>query len=749
MEYHRHSNYLYIIMKSFSVRFLDHVVLSATFVLGIAIVFSFAIMPRTASAAVVTLSSATSTSTPVYVNTGFATTTRATTGDTVQYQLNLSGTPLIAPKINIFNMGSTTMSGSASSWYYSTTTAVLWTEGPVTFMASFGGTTGAEATTTITQANLTGTNVTFDKTAPTLNSITWSDVDGSTQFSATDTFTLTFSETMATSTITAGNVDTTLALTNSHTFGTSPTVSWNTAGKILTITLGTSPTIASADTVDPTTAVKDSVGIADATVAALTITDNLVPLAVTGNTGAVFHGFATVTLVSTGSTQIRYTTDGTTEPTCSVGTVYSSALTISGVTILKAIGCDATGNATSVVTASWNPASGDSGGVSYVAPAPVNLGSAGNFAILSKSGISTTGATSITGDIGVSPISSTAITGFALVADATNVFSTSNLVAGKVYAADYAVSTPSYMTTAISDMQTAYTDAVGRTNPTVSESGAGNIGEKTLRTGLYKWSTDVTIPSDITISGSANDVWLFQIAGNLTAGSGTRVILSGGAQVANIFWQVAGKVTLGTNSVFNGNILSKTLIAMNTGATVNGRVLAQTAVTLDAATVMVPAVSATPATPASPPTATTPATPAVPATPSTPAPRASGLSSTQIQSILDLLASFNADAATIAKVKASLGGTLTGGSVTSVAVHVFKSNLTVGSLGSEVKILQEYLNGHGYIVTKSGAGSPGNETMNFGPATKVALVNYQKAKGIIPAFGYFGQKTRDAINSGQ
>src|SRR3989344_5564844 len=159
-----------------------------------------------------------------------------------------------------------------------------------------------------------------------------------------------------------------------------------------------------------------------------------------------------------------------------------------------------------------------------------------------------------------------------------------------------------------------------------------------------------------------------------------------------------------------------------------------------------PATQATPATPAS---TTTPATPAIPATPATPATKpSSGLSATQIQSILDVLVSFNADASVIAKVKASLEGTAVKGSVTSTAVKIFKTNLTVGSLGSEVKALQEYLNAHGYTVAVSGAGSPGNETTKFGSATKAALIKFQKAKGITPAVGYFGAKTRATINEG-
>jgi len=211
---------------------------------------------------------------------------------------------------------------------------------------------------------------------------------------------------------------------------------------------------------------------------------------------------------------------------------------------------------------------------------PVNLGTAGNFVILAKTGISTTGTTAIVGNIGVSPIAATAVTGFGLILDRSGQFSTSSRVVGKVYAANYAVPTPTMMTTAISNMQTAYTNAAGRTLPDKTELGAGNIGGMTLAPGLYKWSSGVIIPSDVTLSGGANDVWIFQIAQNLVVSSGKKVILSGGAQAKNVFWQVAGQTILGTTSVFNGIILSKTLIAMNAGATLNGKALSQTAVTL-------------------------------------------------------------------------------------------------------------------------------------------------------------------------
>jgi len=221
--------------------------------------------------------------------------------------------------------------------------------------------------------------------------------------------------------------------------------------------------------------------------------------------------------------------------------------------------------------------------------APVNLGTAGDFVILAKTGISTTGTTQITGDIGISPAAASFITGFGLIADASNTFSTSSLVTGKVYAADYTPPTPTKMTTAVGDMQTAYTDAAGRTSPNYTELYTGDVTGKTLTSGLYKWSTGVQVSAGgVTISGTANDVWIFQIAGNLTIANGAIVTLSGGAVAANVFWQVAGQVTLGTTAAMKGIILSQTQIAMNTGATLNGRALAQTAVTLIANTITKP-----------------------------------------------------------------------------------------------------------------------------------------------------------------
>ena len=223
-------------------------------------------------------------------------------------------------------------------------------------------------------------------------------------------------------------------------------------------------------------------------------------------------------------------------------------------------------------------------------PAPVVLGSttdlaaSGSYVLLAKTGITNVTGSSITGGhLGLSPAAATFITGFAMTADSTNVYSTSPAVVapGKIYAANYAVPTPSNLTSAVLSMQTAYTDAAGRTHPNFLNLGSGNIGGKTLVPGLYTWGTGVTIPTDVTIAGGANDVWIFQISQNLDVSTGKRVILSGGAQAKNIYWQVAGNVTIHATSHVEGVILAKTGITLQTGASLHGRALAQTLVALD------------------------------------------------------------------------------------------------------------------------------------------------------------------------
>ncbi|MEX2602907.1 MAG: ice-binding family protein, partial [Gracilimonas sp.] len=219
-------------------------------------------------------------------------------------------------------------------------------------------------------------------------------------------------------------------------------------------------------------------------------------------------------------------------------------------------------------------------------PDSVNLGTAGNYVLLAKTAISTVPASAITGDVGISPAAGTYITGFNLT-DATG-YATSPQVTGKVYASDMASPTPSNLTTAVSDMETAFTDAAGRVTPDFVELHVGDLGGKTLIPGLYKWGNTVIAPASFEINGDENSIWIFQVAGDLTISSDIIVTLAGGAQAKNIFWQVSGEVSIGTNAHFEGIILSMTAINLNTGASLNGRALAQSAIKLDQNTITQP-----------------------------------------------------------------------------------------------------------------------------------------------------------------
>lgn len=410
----------------------------------------------------------------------------------------------------------------------------------------------------------------------------------------------------------------------------------------------------------------------------------------------------------------------------------------------------------------------------YNSPATINLGTANNFVILSKTGISSTGVTKIVGDIGVSPIAASAITGFALILPAAGSFSTSVLVTGKIYAPDYANPTPANLTTAVSDMQTAYVNAMGRA-PNVTELGAGNISGLTIAPGVYKWGTGVTIPTDVTLSGSANDIWIFQIAQTLSISSGKQIILSGGAQANNVFWVVAGQTTIGTNAVFNGNVLDQTAIVVNTGAKLNGRALAQTAVTLDSNAVTKPT-SGVITSVASP----TPTTPAVKANPvvapvdptSSHSSQGSGRQTEQVNSaqtssgsgiVKDSGVSVSSDInvilqqiqirrllATLQSLQAQIKSQNSGSSPTSAPVfgqqvRSITVNLGQGSCDENVTILQQFLVSQGKGSATEALAKVG-PTGYFGVLTRTALIEFQ-TKSNLPALGNFGPMTRDYLKA--
>ncbi|KAJ7100075.1 antifreeze protein [Mycena belliarum] len=224
-------------------------------------------------------------------------------------------------------------------------------------------------------------------------------------------------------------------------------------------------------------------------------------------------------------------------------------------------------------------------GVAASGPAAVNLRTAGNFAILSKSGVSTIPPSVITGSVAVSPISSGGLTGFSLILDPSGQSATSSQVVGKLFAASFSSPTPATLTVATGDMGTAFTDATGRANPNFTNLASGAIGGLTLAPGLYKWTSLVSIGSDVTISGKATDTWIFQVTGTLSVAAGKKMVLKGGALSKNIVWVVTGAVTAAAGSHLEGVFLGQTAITLQTGATANSRLLSQTFVALQKATV--------------------------------------------------------------------------------------------------------------------------------------------------------------------
>eukprot|EP00242_Pyramimonas_sp_CCMP2087_P013755 CAMPEP_0198202432 /NCGR_PEP_ID=MMETSP1445-20131203/5610_1 /TAXON_ID=36898 /ORGANISM="Pyramimonas sp., Strain CCMP2087" /LENGTH=266 /DNA_ID=CAMNT_0043873359 /DNA_START=151 /DNA_END=951 /DNA_ORIENTATION=- len=233
----------------------------------------------------------------------------------------------------------------------------------------------------------------------------------------------------------------------------------------------------------------------------------------------------------------------------------------------------------------------------------VELLSAGNYVILTKSGISTVPTSAITGNIAVSPIAGEAMTGFSTTLDAGGQFSTSSQLTGQAFAANYAIPTPASLTTAVSAMEAAYTNAAGRLNSDAARTNmnsgtlGGNFGGAAapLTPGVYTFGSGVHIADTIYFQGTGpgqgqgdTDVFIIQSTGVLSQAANTRVELTGGALAKNIFWQIAGNVAVGAGAHLKGILLVKTDVLFTTGSSLNGRVLAQTACNLQMATITEP-----------------------------------------------------------------------------------------------------------------------------------------------------------------
>jgi hypothetical protein len=201
---------------------------------------------------------------------------------------------------------------------------------------------------------------------------------------------------------------------------------------------------------------------------------------------------------------------------------------------------------------------------------PINLASAGPFAVLGASTVTNTGSTVVYGDVGVSP--GTAITGF----PPGIILPPSTTEVGNAAAAQ-----------AQADALTAYNVAT-RLTPTATLTGQ-DLGGLSETAGVYFFASSAQLTGTLTLDaqGDSNADFIFQIGSTLTTASSSSVVLIDGAQGDNVFWQVGSSATLGTATSFEGNILASESVTLTTGATIGcGRAIALNgAVTMDTNTV--------------------------------------------------------------------------------------------------------------------------------------------------------------------
>lgn len=223
----------------------------------------------------------------------------------------------------------------------------------------------------------------------------------------------------------------------------------------------------------------------------------------------------------------------------------------------------------------------------FAAAAP-NLGTAAAASVVAGTTVTNTGSSSLSGNVDVSPGS--AVTGFP-----------PGVISGSTDAGDATAGTVE------ADVTAAYLAAM---NTPATGTANADLGGTTLTPGVYAASSGISLTGTVTLSGDANSVFIFQSVAGLTTAPGSSVLLTGGVQACNVFWQIGSSATLGTTTAFVGNILALTSISLATGASLNGRALARNGgVTLQGNTITSPTCNAvTPTTTTTttvPPTTTT------------------------------------------------------------------------------------------------------------------------------------------------
>ena len=201
-----------------------------------------------------------------------------------------------------------------------------------------------------------------------------------------------------------------------------------------------------------------------------------------------------------------------------------------------------------------------------------SLGTAAAFAVLGSTAVSCTGVSNIAGDVGVAPAG--AVTGFPAPCTISAPGRATPHINDAVATTAQADVTPAYNALAAMPCGTALTGQ--------------DLGGKTLAPGVYCFTSSAQLTGILTLAGPANGLWVFQVASALTTGTSAQVVLSGGAQAKNVFWQIGSSATLGQTTAFQGNIIAAVSVTLVQGASLHGRALSKAGVTMDTNIITLP-----------------------------------------------------------------------------------------------------------------------------------------------------------------
>ncbi|MDO9183020.1 MAG: ice-binding family protein, partial [Bacteriovorax sp.] len=211
----------------------------------------------------------------------------------------------------------------------------------------------------------------------------------------------------------------------------------------------------------------------------------------------------------------------------------------------------------------------------------LKIGSAENFSLLAYASINSVPNSKIFGKVGLFPGTRAQIN-----LDPEEVIGG----AGNIFGSDDDTNPINLLSIAKLDMVSAYNEAQ-KIIPDLDKVALSSdfMSKKNLSSGCYKWKGDLVIMNDVLLEGSESDVWIFKIPSNLKISNGVHLTLSGGAKASNVFWQVAGNVTLGPGSKFVGTIIAQQFIQLEHKSSLVGRAFAKNGyINLDQASILKP-----------------------------------------------------------------------------------------------------------------------------------------------------------------